>query len=70
MSNNAQGPAENRGSGYTPAKSSRISITDLRELKELLKDSGLGKWVVLAGFGGLVELLRAFLDVARYVLKR
>jgi hypothetical protein len=57
MSDSDREPAGKPVAGYSPAKSSsRISIDDLRTLKELLNDSGLTKWIVLAGIGGLVDI--------------
>jgi hypothetical protein len=69
MSNSAQDIEGGRGAGYAPAKTSRVSVADLRELKEILSDSGLTKWIVLAGVGGLVELIRAIVDIAQYFHK-
>jgi hypothetical protein len=69
MSNSIQSTEVGRGAGFSPAKTSRVSFADLRELKEILKDPGLTKWIVLAGIGGFVELIRALVDVVRYLHK-
>jgi len=52
--------------GYTPAKPSKITIPEMLELQKALKDSGLAKWIVLAGIGGAVELIRGLVDIAKY----
>jgi hypothetical protein len=61
-----------RGSPQGPVfppqpKSSKISISEIAELRKVFEDSALAKWVVLAGIGGLVELLRLAVDILRYV---
>jgi hypothetical protein len=35
----------------------------VRFFKELFDDTGLSKWIILAGVGGVVELVRLVLDV-------
>jgi hypothetical protein len=58
------------GPGYFPAKppkSSKISISEIGELRKAFEDSALAKWVVLAGIGGAVELIRALVDIVRII---
>jgi len=44
----------------------RQSVTKFRKL---FNDTGLKKWVVLAGVGGAVELVRLGWDILQYFLK-
>jgi hypothetical protein len=50
-----------------PAKPTKISIAEIAELRKIFEDSSLAKWVVLAGVGGAVELIRLFVDIAKYL---
>jgi hypothetical protein len=69
MSDREPTRGDKEGSGFTPAKvkPSKLSIPEFVELRKALEDSGLAKWVVLAGLGGLVELIRGLVDVVRAI---
>jgi hypothetical protein len=49
-----------------PTKPTKISIAEIAALRKIFEDSSLAKWVMLAGIGGLVELIRACVDIAKY----
>jgi hypothetical protein len=58
------------GPGYFPAKPpkpSKISISEIPELRKAFEDSALAKWIVLAGAGGAVELIRGLVDIVRII---
>jgi hypothetical protein len=48
-------------------KPPKYSLPELVEIKKAFIDSGLAKWIVLAGIGGLVELARALVDIVRCI---
>ena len=50
-----------------PPRPSKISIAEIAELRKIFEDSSLAKWVVLAGIGGAVELIRGFVDILRLI---
>ena len=49
-----------------PPRPSKISIAEIAALRKIFEDSSLAKWVVLAGIGGAVELIRGCVDIAKY----
>jgi hypothetical protein len=53
-----------------PPRPSRITIAEIAELRKAFEDSSLAKWVVLAGVGGAVELVRLVYDIVRYVFTK
>jgi len=61
--------SEQKGPLFTSPnpKPSKITISEIAELRKVFEDSSLAKWVVLAGIGGLVELIRLIHDIAQYV---
>lgn len=68
MSDNESDRGSKEGPLFPPKpKSSKISISEIAELRKAFEDSALAKWVVLAGIGGLVELVRLAYDMVRYV---
>jgi hypothetical protein len=68
MANNESDRGRKGGPLFTPKpKSSKISISEIAELREAFEDSALAKWVVLAGIGGLVELIHLAYDIVKYV---
>ena len=68
MPDNESGRGSNEGPVFPPRpKSSKISISEIAELRKAFEDSSLAKWVILAGIGGFVEAVRLLWDIARYV---
>jgi hypothetical protein len=57
------------GRGFTLARSSKVTIQDLRELRELFKDSPLDFYIRLAGIGAAMEGLRIVWLIVRYVFR-
>jgi hypothetical protein len=57
------GPVFPDGKTQRPTK---VTIADIAELRKIFEDSKLAKWVVLAGVGGIVELIRLLYDIAKY----
>jgi len=57
-----------------PPPPARLSLPEIKELgdffKGLLENTKLTKWIILAGVGGLCELLRLGWDAARFLLHR
>jgi hypothetical protein len=58
---------------HTPA-STLVTIEDVQRIgtffKEFLERTHLKKWVLLAGVGGICEVLRVIWDVTSFLLKR
>ena len=58
-----------------PPEPARVNMTldelhsMLERFKKLFEDSPLAKWIVLAGVGGLVELVHTLWLAARYMWK-
>jgi hypothetical protein len=52
----------------------RLSLSEIKEIGEffkgLLEETTLTKWIVLAGVGGICELLRIIWDASRFLLHR
>ena len=68
MSDNESERGLQKGPVFPPnPKPSKITISEIAELRKVFEDSSLAKWVVLAGIGGLVELIRLIHDIAQYV---
>ncbi len=65
MSANRRRPA-----GFNqPSEPTRFSVDDLSQLKQVLNDSGLSKWIIAAGLGAILEGLHIIWLAARYLLK-
>jgi hypothetical protein len=56
-----------------PAVRSLVTVDDIRGFSaifsQMLKDTKLGAWVILAGVGGICEVLRMGWDATVYVLR-
>ena len=48
----------------------KVTIPEIAELRKIFEDSKLAKWVILAGVGGVVEVLRLLYDVVKYVFTK
>lgn len=63
----------NKPRGYSPTEKpeapTRLTIDEFLRVKKMFEDSPLAKWIVLAGIGGLVELIHTLWLAARYVWK-
>jgi hypothetical protein len=50
-----------------------VTVDDVREFsiifREMLRDTRLGLWIILAGVGGICELLRLGWNAAVYLLR-
>ena len=58
------------GSGFNPSSEpSKLTIDDVAKLKKVLSDSGLSKWIIMAGIGAVLESLHILWLAARFVFK-
>lgn len=66
--------SDNEQVGYTPAKPSKLTPAEFRELgvffKELIESTSLAKWVIAAGVGAILEGLHILWLAARFLLHR
>jgi len=61
-----------RRAGY-PADSTLVTIEDVQRIgtffKDLIESSHLRLWIILAGVGGLCELVRIVIDAVKFGLQ-
>lgn len=62
--------SKRRSAGFNPpSEPTRFSVDELSQLKKVLSDSGLSKWIIAAGVGAILEGLHIIWLAARYIFK-
>jgi hypothetical protein len=61
------------GGNYEPAPEPRLTTAEFQEIgiffKELLENTKLGKWIILAGLGAALEGLHILWLAVRYIFQ-